>query len=77
MFRHKKLLSCPPPLDLFEYVRVRFNETPQDFINAYNIKDNNSDGWTYLEIQKGCYVVPQSGKLAKERLQKHIAKRGY
>ena len=36
------------PLDIFEYVWVRFNEIPQEFIDKYNITDDNGDGWTYF-----------------------------
>ena len=58
-------------------MRVRFNEIPQDFIDEYNLANENCDGWTYLEIRKGCYSFPQSGKLANDLLQKRIAKHGY
>ena len=42
-----------------------------------SITDENGDEWTYLEIRKECYGLPQSGKIANELLRKHTAKHGY
>ena len=64
-------------LDRFEYVRVKFNEIPQEFIDKYSLADGNGDGWTYFEIRKRCYGFPQSSKLANGLLWKCIAKHGY
>ena len=76
MFWHKKFY-LGIPLDLFEYVRVRFNEITKEFIDEYNITDENGYGWTYFEIGKGWYGLPQSGKLANGLLRKLISKHGY
>ena len=65
------------PLNQFEYVHGRFNEILQEFINKYNIASDNSYGWTYFEILKGCYGLLQSGKLDNDLLRKYIAKHGY
>ena len=53
---------------------VRFNKIPEEFIYKYNINNENEDVWTYFEIRKGCYGLPQSGKLANYLLRKRIAK---
>ena len=65
------------PLDWFEYVRIKLNEIPQEFIDKHSINNDNGDGWTYFKIRKGCYGLPQSEKLANDLLQKRIAKHGY
>ena len=58
-------------------MRVRFNKIPGEIIDKYNLTDKNGDGWNYFEIRKGCYGLPQSGKLAKNLLHKRIYKHGY
>ena len=58
-------------------MRVRLNKIPEEFIDKYNLIDENGDRWTYFEIRKICYGLPQSGKLANDLLRKHIAKHGY
>ena len=35
------------------------------------------DGWVYIEISKGMYGLPQSGKIAQEQLEKRLNKKGY
>ena len=41
------------PLDRPEYVRIKFSEIPQDFVDEYNILDSVRDGWVYFEINCG------------------------
>ena len=33
--------------------------------------------WVYYEIRRGCYVLPQSGILAKKQLRLRLEKYGY
>ena len=53
-----------------EYVRVKLEDIPQEFIHEYNILENERHGWVYFEIFRGCYGLPQSGKLANNLLRK-------
>ena len=76
MFQHKNFYQGTP-LYKFEYVRVRFNEIPKEFIDEYKLNNENGDGWTYFEIRKGCNGLPQSGKIANAILRKRIANHGY
>ena len=47
-------------LDRFEYVRVRFNEIPQEFIDGYNLADDNGDGGGLFQNHKGMlWVTPK------------------
>ena len=48
-----KKIYLGTPFDRFEYVRVRFNEIAQDFINEFNLTIVNGAWWIYLEIHKG------------------------
>ena len=43
-----------------EYVRVKLEDIPQEFINEYNLLENDHHGWVYFEIVRGCYGLPQS-----------------
>ena len=52
------------PTENLEYVRVKLEDTPKEFIDKYHLLENESHGWVYFEIFRGCYVLPQSGKLA-------------
>ena len=51
-----------------EYVRVKLEDIPQEFIKEYHLLENERHGWVYFEIVRGCYGFPQSGKLAKKLL---------
>ena len=64
-------------LDRLEYVRIRFNEIPQEFIDEYNLEKFVYNGWIYFDIFKGVYGLPQAGKLANNLLKKSLKKHGY
>ena len=58
-------------------MRVRLNKIPEEFIEKYNLIDENGDRWTYFEMRKGCHGLTQSGILANDLLCKRTAKHGY
>ena len=64
------------PLDRPEYVCVNLSDIPQDFIDEYDLLESFQGGWVYLEINRGVYILPQSGilanKLFEERLANHV-----
>jgi hypothetical protein len=60
------------PLDRPDYVQIRFNNIPQEFIFEYNLTHHTLEGWVYLKIVKGIYGLLQSGILAKKLLEKHL-----
>ena len=45
------------PLDRFKYIDL----IPEEINKRYNINDIMTDGWVYIEIQKGMYGLPQVG----------------
>jgi len=65
------------PLDRPEYVRIRLTDIPQEFIDEYNLTEYVHNGWVYFSIHKGCYGLPQSGKLANDQLRKRLEAEGY
>jgi hypothetical protein len=51
---------------------------PNKIIIHYNLRDIvTSDGWVYIDIQKGMYGLPQAGILANQLLEKRLAAKGY
>ena len=60
-----------------EYVRVQLKDIPQEFINEYNLRDHERFGLVYFEVIRGCYGLPQAGKLAHELLSERLQEAGY
>jgi hypothetical protein len=60
-----------------EYMRIPIGDIPQTIIDQYNLLPLVSNGYVYVEIGKGMYGLPQAGKIANDRLIKHLAKHGY
>ena len=57
------------PMEKPEYVRVKLEDIPQEFIEEYHLLKNECHGWVYFETFQGCYGLPQLGKLAKDLLR--------
>ena len=60
-----------------EYVKIKNNDIPTEFIDGYNLQAVLHNRWVYFEITRGCYGLPQSGKLAKNWLHTCLNKAGY
>ena len=59
------------PMVRYEYVRIKIEDIPEEIIVEYNLREKvTSDGYVYIEIQKGMYGLPQAGILAQELLEK-------
>jgi len=65
------------PMERSEYVRIKLSDIPQEVIDEYNLLPFVHNGWVYYEIVRGCYGLPQSGKLANDLLRKRLEKAGY
>eukprot|EP00804_Cyclotella_cryptica_P017822 CCRYP_001229-RA/>CCRYP_001229-RA protein AED:0.18 eAED:0.18 QI:0/0/0/0.66/1/1/3/0/737 len=65
------------PLDRPEYVRIRIDDIPQEFIAEYDLTHHVRDGWVYFQIVKGVYGLPQSGILANKHLETRLNAAGY
>ena len=61
-------------IDRSEYVRIRINDIPNEFIYEYNLQAVTHNGWVYFEIVGVCYGLPQSGKLANNLLRTSLNK---
>ena len=65
------------PLDRNEYMRITINLVSQEFIDLYDLAPKVKNGYTYMEISRGMYRIPQSGTLANKLLNKRLEKEGY
>ena len=65
------------PLDRPEYMRISLKHIPSDIQERYNIASMVHNGYVLMEISKGIYGLPQAGKLAQDRLVKHLATYNY
>jgi hypothetical protein len=65
------------PLPRFEYMKMLLSRFPEEIIQKYNLNALAVDGWVYIEIRKGMYVLKQAGPLANQLLQTCLAPFGY
>ena len=64
-------------IDSPEYVLIKIADITQEFVDEYNLHKFAKDGWTYLEITKGAYGLPQAGILANKQLIGKLGEAGY
>ena len=64
-------------MDRSEYARIKLSVITQEIIDQYNLLDYEHNGWIYFEISRGCYGLPQSGRLANDLLRKMLNKEWY
>ena len=55
-----------------EYVRVKLEDIPQEFIKEYHMLENKRHGWVYFEFFRGCYGLLQLYKLANDLLRTRL-----
>jgi hypothetical protein len=65
------------PLAEKEYMRIRLDQIPQDIQEKYHVAQYADGDSVLVEVRKGIYGLKQAGKLAQERLIKHLAAAGY
>ena len=65
------------PMDRYEYMKLPLYIIPEEIIQQYNLRNLEHKGFVYMEIQKGVYGIPQTGKIANDKLKLHLAKFGY
>jgi hypothetical protein len=65
------------PLPRFEYMKMLLSRFPEEIVDKYNLNDLAVDGWVYIEIRKGVYVLKQAGLLANQLMQTRLAPFGY
>ena len=64
-------------MDRSKCVRINLSDIPPEFIEEYNLTEAAQNGWIYFDILRGCYGLPQSGRLANDLLCTRLEKAGY
>jgi hypothetical protein len=60
-----------------EYMHLHLDIIPEEIIAKYSLHNLvNEEGWVYVKIQKGMYVLPQAGILANQLLKKAPLRQG-
>ena len=72
-----KIFYLQTQMEQSEYVRIKLSYIPQEFIEEYDLTQAAQNGWIYFEILRGCYGLPQSGRLTNELLRTCLEKAGY
>jgi hypothetical protein len=65
------------PLPRFECMKMLLSRFPEEIVDKYNLGALAVDGWVYIEIIKGMYVLKQAGLLANQLLQTRLEPFGY
>jgi hypothetical protein len=65
------------PMDDYEYMRIPRWVIPETIMDEYNLSSLIINDYLYVEIRKGMYGLPQSGRIANDRLTKFLAPHGY
>ena len=65
-------------LDSPEWMRIHESQIPVAFLGAHpKLTDMCSGGYYYMKITQGIYGLPQAGRLAQQKLVKHLELHGY
>ena len=64
-------------MDRYEYMWIPVKLLDDTVIAAYALQDLIVNEKVLVEIQKGMYGLPQAGRIAYDKLVKHLAPHGY
>jgi hypothetical protein len=65
------------PMEQYEYLRITSDDVPEEIIQQHLLQDKvDSEGYIFIEVQKGIYGLPQAGILAQNLLEKRLNKHG-
>ena len=59
------------------YAGINIADISEKIVEEYDLIAFTCNGSIYFEIVRGCYGLPQSGKLAKNLLRMQLNKAGY
>ena len=60
-----------------KYARIKISDIPQEFLEEDNLLQVFQNGWVYFDILRGCYGLPQLGRLANDFLRNRLEQAGY
>ena len=58
-------------------MQMALQDMPEEIIVQYGLRALESDGWVYIQIEKGMPSLKQAGKIANDKLKQHMKKHGY
>ena len=65
-------------MERFEYMNLKLSNLPKDFIKEYDLAPKvDQNGYVYVEIRRGMYVLPQAVLLAQQLIEKRLNAKGY
>ena len=67
-----KNMYLATPLDQYEYMKMPVDLILDNIMNLYNLHNKVKNGFVYMQIQRGLYVLPQAGILANKLLHKRL-----
>ena len=65
------------PMAQKEYTRLKVEFIPKSFMDKHNLWDMVGNGHVHIEIYKGMYGPPQTGRLANNLLKKQLLPHRY
>ena len=66
------------PMERFKYMKLKLSDLPKDFIKKYYPAPKvDQNGYVYVEIRRGMYVLPQAVLLAQQLIEKRLNAKGY
>ncbi len=73
-----KIFYLNTPMERYEYICIKSDDVPEEIIQQYLLQDKvDSEGYIFIEVQKGIYGLPQAGISVQNLLEKHLNKHGY
>ena len=64
-------------MNRYECMWIKMADTPQNIIDQYGLTAKAVNGKVLVEIWKGMYGLKQAGRIANNRLKKHLKASGY
>ena len=52
-------------------------DIPEEIVEQYELNDLASDGWLYIQIEKGMPGLKKAAKIANNKLKVRMCKHGY
>ena len=59
-----------------EYVRIKYNNIPEEFRKDYNFPEYVCNGWVFFEVIHGAYGLTQLGKIVNDLLRQRLNNTG-
>ena len=59
-------------IDRVEYIMIKISMIPQKYVDKYNLTEKAHNGYIFVRVTKGMYVLPQAGWISHDALVKHL-----